>query len=354
MLAVSRGPFSALRSFTILTLAGAGVLVACSSEVIRKAPPACDSSKCAPGNECLPLNGEVKCRKTCSSNADPATSCPFGYTCTDTETGASPFCVQDSAVRDDDGAPLVKKPTGQWGASCQASLGIENPDCDTEQGFWCYGESPTDANAYCTRYYCESDSDCGAGFWCGKINRRPNVQTAKRTFGEVDRVCLRRTYCAPCRVDLDCPPVKGVAQHCVDDVADGRFCAPECDTSQACLNEAYCGDVGGVKVCYPRAKVCVGDGALCAPCSVDDDCAEGVCAKGSFTTEKACTKKVSSCEECPKTLESPARGVGCSREELDTVPKDHCLGLYKLGEPRTPDEPQGYDIGCWTPDRLGR
>jgi len=365
MLAASKSVFTVLRSFTFASVVvGIGILAACSSDE-KPAAPTCDSAKCAPGNECLPLDGEVKCRKTCSSNSDPATSCPFGYTCTDTETeGVPPFCIQDTALNAE-GKPIEKKPSGQWGAKCQANLGIENPGCDTEQGFFCYGVSPTDGDAYCTRYDCEKDSDCGAGFWCGKINQTPNVQTAKRTtIGEVQNVCLRRTYCSTCRVDLDCPPVGGTPQHCVDDANGGRFCAPECDSSQSCPTEARCATVGDVKVCYPRANVCVGDGSLCSPCRVDTDCGEdGVCVKGQYTTEKTCAKKsTKSCEtknaqgqtvpaqgSCQEDIslegKEKANLVRCLGAVFEEVPKDYCHGMYLIGTQG------GGDIGCWTPDR---
>ncbi len=362
MSSASSRVLASLRSFTFASVfVGVGVLAACSSED-KAAPPTCDSAKCAAGNECLPLNGEIKCRKTCSSNADPATSCPFGYTCTDTLTGVVPFCIQDTAVNAD-GKPIEQKPSGQWGAKCQANLGIENPGCDGEQGFFCYGTSPTDGDAYCTRYDCEKDSDCGAGFWCGKINQTPNVQTAKRsTVGEVQNVCLRRTYCSTCNVDLDCPPILGKAQHCVAGADGASFCAPECSDSRECPNEAQCLDAGvSSKICYPRAKVCVGDGSLCSPCRVDTDCGEdGACVKGQYTTEKSCAKKsTSSCEgkdakgepvptqgSCPQKPESAGRDseVRCLGLVFEQVPKDYCHGIYFIGS-------QGGDIGCWTPKR---
>lgn len=340
---------------------GVGVLAACSSE--DKTAAACDSAKCAPGNKCLALNGETKCRKTCSSNADPATSCPFGYTCTDTETGAEPFCIQDTAFRDD-GKPLEKKPSGQWGAPCQANLGFENPACDTDQGFFCQGESPTDANAYCTRFDCEKDSDCGAGFWCGQVNRYPNVNSARRpaeNIGEVMNVCLRRAYCSTCKVDLDCPPVKGVPQHCAEDESGARFCTTECTENVNCPLEAFCADAGfDSKVCFPRAKVCVGDGSLCSPCRVDTDCGEdGACVKGQYTSEKTCAKKsTASCEtkdaqgrtvpaqgSCQTKVEGGSNAeVRCLGVAFEEVPKNYCHGIYFIGE-------QGGDIGCYTPKR---
>lgn len=334
------------------------ILAACNSTTtVTRPPPACDDAKCAPGNQCLDLDGEIKCRKVCSSNSDPATSCPFGYTCIDTLTGAPPFCVKDQALRSD-GTPLEKKPSGQWGASCQANLGLENPDCDTEQDFYCYGISPTDGDAYCTRYGCESDEECGAGFWCATVNTTPSVAREKRTkFGAVQRVCLRRSYCSPCVADVDCPDLAGRKQYCVSDKNGESFCAPTCEATSNCANEARCVDVGlESKVCYPRAKVCVGDGELCSPCHSDADCGEdGVCVKGQYTTEKACAKKAPSgdCELCPEKTSAPAAGIACTREASDNLPEAYCVGVYEFGKPvQTPDGPvQPFDLGCWTPKR---
>ncbi len=348
MLGVSRSSTGfLLRSLTLSVILGGISVVACSSSE-TPATPTCDDAKCKPGNRCLPLNGVTECRKTCASNADPATSCPFGYTCVDTESGYEPFCVQNT------GAPVVKKQTGQWGSPCQANLGVENPGCDTEQGFYCYGIAPTDGNAYCTRYDCEKDSDCGAGFWCGKINKAPNVATAKRgTIGEVQQVCLKREYCATCRVDLDCPPIAGKPQHCVADANGARLCSPECDDTKACPNEAKCLSAGDYKVCYPRAGVCVGDGSLCSPCRVDTDCGEdGACVKGQYTTERTCAKKApSSCGNkdkpekggCPDKADGSGANIGCYGFFFEQVPENYCHGLYGLD--------QSFDIGCYTPKR---
>jgi hypothetical protein len=349
MFAAPRRTFSTLRSFALSLVVGSvAVLAACSSDNNdNPAGPVCDSSKCAAGNTCIEFNGETKCRRTCSSNTDPATSCPFGYTCSDPETGVGAFCMQSTAVRDD-GSPLVKKPSGQWGSKCQANLGIENPGCDTEQGFYCLASSPTDGDAYCTRYGCAQDLDCGPGFWCGKVNDTPNAVTAKKKFGNAPLdVCLKRTYCSTCKVDLDCPTIQGTAQHCVEDGSGARVCVPECDSDQACSNEAKCVPFGDTKVCYPRADVCVGDGSLCSPCRVDTDCGEdGICIKGQYTTEKSCAKKTAACTSCPKTLDSTGGAVGCTKEDDK---QNYCVGLYKLGKPVNGQQP--YDLGCYTPAR---
>lgn len=317
----------------------------CSSENIAAAP-ACDSAKCKPGNKCLPLDGEVKCRKTCSSNSDPATSCPAGYTCVAPDDGNEPFCVQDNVK-------IEAKPKGQWGFPCNATGGLENPDCDGAQEFYCYGVSPTDGNAYCTRYSCETDRDCGAGFWCATVNVGPNVASAKRTIQDTQKVCLKRTFCSTCKVDLDCPAIDGRAQHCIQDEAGAGFCTPECGNSTNCNNEAKCVDAGiGPKVCYPRAGVCVGDGSLCSPCRSDADCgADGACLKGQYTTEKSCAKKApQSCNKgeaqggCVKSLTTPKVSVYCLGGRIEEAPVDYCHGFYEVGGNPT-------DVGCWTPPR---
>lgn len=319
------------------------------------APAACDPAKCFTGNECLPLEGVEECRKVCSSNDEPSTSCPFNYNCvsTDPDNDVKPFCVATTA-RTNDGEKLEKKESGQWGYPCLASKGSKNPDCDRDQGFYCYGTSPTDGDSYCTRYDCESDLECGPGFACVDINTTPNIATSKKKeTGKTQKVCLKRTYCSPCAVDLDCPDDKGVPQHCITDKRGRGFCTPECTSSQNCNNEAKCvtAKLGGsktAKVCYPRSTVCIGEPKLCASCLVDTDCGEGgVCTHGQYTTEKFCITPApgGDCAQCPKEVSDPARKIGCSKEAGDLYPANYCLPVYSIGGTL------GADIGCWTPDR---
>lgn len=325
---------------------------ACSS-TNTVTPAACADDRCAPGNKCLPLNGETKCRKICSSNVDPAAGCPFGYTCVAPDTGGEPFCVQDE-VKLDDGTYVKRADKGQWGAPCNATGGVNNEACDQAQGFLCYAMSPTDGAAYCTRFGCETDRNCGAGFWCATVNTTPNAEQPKRiVVGEVERVCLRRSYCSTCKADLDCPPVDGRPSRCIADDDGKTFCSVECATSKNCPSEALCADFGdGIKGCYPRAKRCVGDGSLCSPCRSDADCGEdGACVKGEYTTEQTCAKKsTSSCNSgkargsCPASVQLTAKvSVACAGGIFSQIPKDYCHGLYTIGD--------GADVGCYTPGR---
>lgn len=323
----------------------------CSSD-----PPAatgCDSARCAAGNRCLPLNGETKCRKTCASNTDPATSCPAGYTCV-AHPDSEPFCEQQD--------PATVPPPGpkQWGTLCGTPGGVEaNPACDSAQGFFCFAQSPQDADAYCTKYDCTKDLDCAPGFFCGDANVAPNAKTATRTFGQTVKVCQKRAYCAPCQADFDCPSVAGSPQRCITDDDGVGFCTQECDQAGACGRpDARCSDVGGIKVCYPRAGRCKGNGELCSPCRSDADCPQGTCVTGEKTNEKSCTvKSPAPCKlddangkACPAPAGPAGRVARCLGNQqteqgllYPEIPKDECHGYYQLGE--------GGDIGCWTPNR---
>jgi hypothetical protein len=351
----------------VAVLAVLAVLAACSSGTDNSsggAAPACDDTKCLPGNKCLALGDEVKCRKTCSSNIDPAASCPYNYTCVSSDT--EPFCVADTNA--------LTKGDKQWGASCSPTGGIDNnPDCDTAQGFFCYGTSPTDASAYCTRYTCTTDRDCAATYYCGSANVSPNVKTTKRSLGDTQKVCLKRTYCTPCTADLDCPnSPEGKPQHCVADHSTPAktYCTPECGTNDNCNEEAKC--VGyttasgqATKVCVPRAGVCVGDGSVCAPCLSDDDCLKdgeakgtGLCIHGQYySTERSCAKKANNpcaadgstpSTDCPAEFagtQTQMRCLGGIDSFTPYVPPNYCHGLVKFGASG------GADIACFTPAR---
>lgn len=341
--------------FSVVTVAG---MPGCKSEESSSSSSsgsgsaACDDAKCAAGNKCLPLDGETKCRKTCDSNvAGTGTSCPFNYTCL-TQPDGNTFCVEDRTK--------ITKSDKVWGAQCNPTNGSDNPDCDRGQEFYCFAESPTDGKAYCTRFGCETDRDCAATFWCATVNVGPSADSTKRTIQDVQKVCLKREYCASCTANLDCPKLNGRTQYCVPDDVGRGFCAPECETSASCAEygASRCVDAGatdaegnGHKTCYQRSGVCIGDGSLCSSCLSDADCGEdGACVRGQYSREKSCAKKApQDCKSgesqggCVKELSSPKVAVRCLGGLLDEAPKNYCHGLYALGE--------SGDVGCWTPAR---
>lgn len=388
-------------SFAFAGFVAGIVLLACTTQQVNSSGSSgsgssCDSGQCLPGNACFTLFAttegqpdETKCRKTCTGNGDG--SCPFGYTCLGSGTNActkvdnpapaicgdsfkgnvftcagnpplgcragadGKYCCPES-VCVKDAADVKKSDKGVWGATCNASKGKENPDCDQAQGFFCFALSPTDGNAYCTRYDCTTDRDCGAGMFCGNANVAPNATTsAQNKPRDVQKVCQRRDYCSPCTSDLDCRPIAGKPAHCVPDDNLAGFCTPECTDGKNCGFDAKCVDGGiGVKTCYPRAGKCVGDGSICQPCRSDADCGDdGACVKGQYTTEKSCAKRSKiPCKDgatqgtdfdCPKPV-TPKAAIRCLGSVFEQVPLNYCHGVYAFGD-------QGADVGCWTPER---
>lgn len=316
----------------------------------------CDQARCLPGNRCMADGaGVTACRLPCQAHAD----CPTNYGCTpgpNAADKASYFCAPIKAK-------IEPKETGQWGYHCAAQKGWESEDCDLDQEFRCYGESPADATSYCTRFDCQSDDDCAAGFWCATVNAAPNVQVppTKRTWGTTSKVCLRRTYCSPCNSDIDCESVGGRPQYCVDDKAGGKFCATSCqrpenceklkNCNNGCNKDAECVDheASGGQVCKPRAGVCKGDGKLCSPCRSDADCVNGYCIVGSeYSKEKFCIEKSSTpCTDQGNGCTKPSMAeVGCFRSDSADSRKDYCVGLVSWRMSRNED-PISIP-GCWS------
>jgi len=351
---------------------------ACATEGATAGCAKCDPTQCLAQNDCISgyarvddaLAGDASkkttaCRLTCNAPTD----CPFNYTCIPDDSGQG-YCAADrtaytaaSAGEAAGGAP--------WGVPCHPTQGFDqNPDCDSNDSFWCYGTSPTDANSFCTQFQCVDDGDCPGGWWCADINDSPNVTTAKRNdWGTTTTVCLPRaynqtpgTYCAPCKTDLDCPTNGSSAQHCVSADANGgteKVCAAECQTDGNCPVDQKCADAGAsANVCVPRAATCLGDGSFCSPCHSDDDCmtkganaAGGYCVTANYSTEHFCTAPTPTCtystttgfsDTCPpipdaaKPPNTTTDGVGCSYTQSQGIPLKQCYGGNVFG------------IGCYT------
>ncbi len=255
----------------------------------------CVSSQCASGNECID-DGSGKgaaCHKICAA----ASECPFNYYCNDGQPKS--WCVPSTL-------PIPPQPTGQWGSPCQPSGGEgNNPSCDGTDGFACYGTTPTDANAFCSVFGCAADSDCPGAWWCGTVNRAPNVTTDQPSFGPTRRICLPRSYCAPCQLDHDCPASSdGTQQHCARDAQGAGYCAPECATDANCPLDATCKT--WQSLCTPAA------GAICAS---DEGCppVNGVV---QHCDDGRCTP------ECASEGECAADGAGTDAAPGDASSRD--------------------------------
>jgi hypothetical protein len=361
---------------------------ACASTGTSSACVKCDPTQCRQGNDCISgwafyadyLKGDksnqtTECRLKCSAPTD----CPFNFHCVPSDSGQG-YCAKDRAPGFLGGdykpaQPGAAAAAAPWGVACQPGDGFDNNKaCDTAQSFWCYGTSPTDANAYCTQYQCGDDADCPGGWWCATINDSPNVAAAKRgDWGKagVTSLCMPRaynlkpgSYCAPCKTDLDCPTNDSTPQHCVSADANGGaelVCAAECTDDHNCPLDYTCQDPGsGTPVCVPRAATCItkpADAQFCTPCHSDADCdaINGYCVMADYSTEHYCTTKSGvACSvsnntltaQCPKTTGTPTNaGVSCAYNGIDfAFPKDQCFGLVNFGTGTNAAQVGG----CWT------
>ncbi len=335
-----------MRTQSVLsTIAGLGmffmtiVAAGCSSTAV------CEDSKCAAGNKCIDDGKALACRLVCDTQG----ACPFNFHCAEAKSGKVAYCAADTTKY-----PVLDK--GEWGAHCDSHGGFDsNPDCASDQNFWCYGQTPTDADAYCTQYQCTTDADCAGGYWCATINNAPDVRNSARTFGatNVTTVCKKRDYCAPCAADVDCPSVGGVISHCTAADDGNKICTSECMNDGNCNPDAKCVQPDGVAalVCLPRAGTCKGDGSFCAPCRSDVDCPMGFCIYDNYSHERYCSvASTTPCTvdanmklhaTCPATPSAGPSGVSCETTKGNpNIPKDQCIGLIK-------DATGGTAEGCW-------
>jgi hypothetical protein len=314
------------------TLAAAAFANGCSAEV-----------SCKPGNE--KIDGE--CRLVCTTQD----GCPADFSCV--TAGGKSYCAKNP-----EGLGTGK---GQFGSACNATLKlIENhPDCAA--GFQCFGTSPTDADAYCSRYGCGSDSECPGGFYCATVNAAPNLGTYQRSWrgktdGALTTVCKKRsTFCSPCASDADCAArgYVGPALHCVADDKGQKYCTNECANDAACDRDSACRDANGLKVCAPNVGACKGDGALCSRCASDADCKEGgFCLEQEYTKERFCTSTPNGGSCGASTCGTAPAGVpweiGCVRTTSGFTPTDQCVGIRPF------DDEGNVNLGCWAKSAGGK
>ena len=298
------------------TLAAAVFANGCSAE-----------AGCKPGNE--KIDGE--CRLLCTKQDD----CPNTFSCTGGSSKS--YCMPNPAG--------IGTGTGEYGSACNATLKLisDHPDC--APGFQCFGKSPTDADAYCTKYVCATDGDCPGGFYCATVNEAPNAATYERSVNKTTTVCAKRsTFCSPCSSDVDCATrgYSGPALRCVADGKGQKFCTTECATDANCALDASCTDVAGTKFCTPTFGSCTGTGALCDRCESDANCKDdSICYEQEYTKEKSCTAKPDANGKCGENNAAPAGApwsVGCSSSSplKPMTPSETCsrvcLGLRKFDE----------------------
>jgi hypothetical protein len=369
---------SRLRFGAALSLLGLVALVVASTA------GACSSEPC--------VGGYLKEDGTCEGKCDPSL-CIQDNTCVGNrcvlECAAHGECLEDGsqacapAVEDDTGRAIMickphEQPTGfgspcpfgpecksfgkcnGTGAACnlnaytpcngQPCNGGTCPDgsacavqpcsqADCVAPLACITSGEGDADAYCTKHDCQSDTDCASGYYCG-VTHDPHElcgsmnptkgnsgfcgETTEECIPEsalgngntlfegqfciLRKTCLKRDECAPCSTDLDCSLELG--QRCAAMPGESqKRCARPCKTSDDCERAYECvpdaSAPGGGGVCVHRFGACTGAGQFCEPCLNDTEC-------GSLTGSMACLLRADGNGGC---VDAKAELVSCTKDD---------------------------------------
>jgi len=244
-------------------------------------PPACDPSRCNPGNVCA--GGQ--CRLSCARHVE----CPQGFDCRN---------VEEQLVCVENGLPYG---TGQFGYNC----GTGAP---CAAGFRCVGPTGT-PYAYCTLTNCDDDSDCPGNYWCATIEvpaatdgGTPDTGPKPDAAWEVPvtvplSLCLKRGFCAPATGLVDCNDEDAVYAR---DYLGNGWCLAECDGSDpnGCGHGRGCIKKPSGYQCWPRALTCASSHDFCSRCLSVHDCPPNSFCTSTWLGEPYCTKLCSGSSEC--------------------------------------------------------
>lgn len=219
-------------------------------------------------------------------------ACPDNGTCFASQCGNNPTaCTQDAdACGGDANCVIGKCPDG---TGCRV-----NCTNDCKPWLECQTTGEGDAEAYCTKRDCASDTDCTGGYYCGIIRDPHEICGSSPPKGDnnfcgqtnepcampgangtslfegslcmLRKSCVKRDQGAPCNNDLDCTQLDN--QKCVSFAGETR-CARGCSQNTDCLQDATC-DLG-LGACVPKFGKWIADeagGKFCEPCKNDEDC----------------------------------------------------------------------------------
>ena len=319
------------------------------------------------GNDRLPPQkpGGIGALCTFGQSDCQQAACPSGLECD--PTGPADCKLNEAACADKDNCNIGITEAGE---ACTFNTCPAN-ECKT---MFCVTEGEGDAEAYCTTLDCSSDSECGAGFYCGVQRDARDICGNTCSAGECSHdaaiscskdgdcqkgnnglcgqslepcldpanfgadggtyqegalcllrnVCLRRERCAPCESSLDCD---ARAPFCVES-GGKKICAGKCDTDANCLLDQVCSPSADGNVCVPRNGVCDASGAsggstFCHHCNDDADCggADGTFVCGEFGGQRACydarfTAQCNDDSDCPQ---APSGAFGTCLDEGEGV-----------------------------------
>ncbi len=209
------------------------------------APPITLGSDCAADAECT--GGAVCYRGVCVKTCGAPTDCD-----------AEQDCSLDAASR----LLCVKRGYAEAvGSFCGA-------DGKCPEGTQCVGAAYS-PDAVCSAS-CTDDTDCPMSMAC--------------LAAGTSKICQARAFCDTCSHAANC----AVGDVCVQSGIE-RFCSRPCTVGKTeCKRFATCeAQPDGAGACVHKAGSCLGDGSLCQPCNVDEQC-DGKCLTYTFSQESFC------------------------------------------------------------------
>ena len=351
--------------------------------------------------------------QVCKSNAKArgfGYACPFGNECKDAHglhacpNGAPcdppngpPSCAPIDANQDGTVDNICQKDLAACRGVADCAVGrcavdlapcSLTPQCEPNecQPMTCLGAGAGDADAYCTRYDCQADTDCPGGFFCGAVRvaadicgvegKGPSSITlcgedtgapcvAPADFGKdgatyfegplclMRNACLKREPCAACTTNVDCSavPDQRCARNQDGSTACGKICNPvngdkDCEPNYRCDPGGLVVGESGFGACVHRFGACKGAGNFCEPCLDDRDCNGAICfsATGNelaclaIPLEASCPGGVNS--DCPQ---SPSGAFGeCLNEGENYTSADAAYEKCFL-----PIDSGTGKSGCW-------
>lgn len=184
-------------------------------------------------------------------------------------------------------APDVFKtgvPAKGFGEHCES-----HTDC-APWGLMCFRWGAEDPDPICS-WKCEDPYDCPEYFVCDY----------KYGFAQPVTICKQAEYCSPCEADIQCS-LSGMK--CIRDKKGGKFCSYPCKPGiLSCNGGSRCIWVEEEQgfYCMPYWGACVGNGSVCAPCKVEEDCSKSGthCVESYYSHERFCTLECTGSKDCP-------------------------------------------------------
>ena len=245
----------------------------------------------------------------CSRPCNAAVTCPMGWTCRDDPTRRSAFGCLKPPMQQDVDCPMAHVCSAtaalfRRSGSVRTVFGDER----CAEGFQC--ARPQTGRPEACLQVCEKDDDCSEG-QCGDGLCRSSDGCGRGS-----------DLCKPCVTDVECG---SQSDFCVRNLVSGqRHCASACEDADDCPAGFLCQAFDGGRQCVPsdgRCEArCLGDEAcstgfqcvdgrcarrggfegLCAPCTSDVECADGLCLENPGRSLRACAPACGSDGDCPE------------------------------------------------------